>query len=62
MTPTVSALPGGPEGRRYRAWDGTVWLDPDSRDVHNHTHPTGSVHAFAQLCWNDDEQWGPAVG
>ena len=44
--------------QQYRAWDGSVWSDRDSRDVHNHTHPLGGVRAFAPMSWNDDEQWG----
>ena len=49
MTQDAPALSGGPNGRRFRAWDGTLWDDRDSRDVHNHTHPTGGVHTFAAV-------------
>ena len=58
MTQDVPALPEVPDGRRYRAWDGSVWSDRDSRDVHNHTHPAGGVPGFAPVSWNDDELWG----
>ncbi len=58
MTPDVPALTEGPEDSRYRAWDGSVWPDRDSRDVHNHTHPTGAAQPFAPLSWGDDERWG----
>lgn len=55
MTQDAPALPGDRDIRRYTAWDGTVWTDRDSRDVHNHTHPTGGVHAFARLHWTADD-------
>jgi hypothetical protein len=58
MTQDVPALPGGSDGDRYRAWDGTMWPDPDSREVHNHTHPTGGVHTFASLSWTSGDRWG----
>ena len=50
MTRDAEALPGGADCRRYRAWDGTLWNDRDSRDVHNHTS------------WTDDGQWGSIKG
>lgn len=62
MTPDVPATPGDPHGRRYRAWDGTLWNDRDSRDVHNHTHPTSGGRAFSPLSWTDDDQWGSITG
>jgi hypothetical protein len=62
MTQAGEAHPGGSGGRRYRAWDGTLWNDRDSRDVHNHTHPTGGVHTFTPLSWTDDDQWGSIKG
>jgi hypothetical protein len=62
MTQDGEAHPGGSGGRRYRAWDGTLWNDRDSRDVHNHTHPTGGVHTFTPLSWTDDDQWGSIKG
>jgi hypothetical protein len=37
MTEDVPAPPGGPDVRRDRAWDGTLWPDRGSRDVQNHT-------------------------
>jgi len=55
-------LLGSLDGRRYRAWDGTVWSDRDSRDVHNHTHPAGGVHGFAPLPWTEDDLWGSITG
>ena len=58
MTQDDPALHGVLDGRRYRAWDGSVWSDRDSRDVHNHTHPSGGVRGFAPVSWNDDERWG----
>jgi hypothetical protein len=58
MTQDVPALSGVLDGRQYRAWDGSVWPDRDSRDVHNHTHPAGGVPGFAPMSWKDDERWG----
>jgi hypothetical protein len=62
MTQDAVALPGGSDARRYRAWDGTLWNDRDSRDVHNHTHPTGGPRTFGPLSWTDDDQWGSIKG
>jgi hypothetical protein len=62
MTQDGEALPGGSDGRRYRAWDGTVWPDRDSRNVHNHTHPTGGVPTFTPLPWTDNDEWGSIKG
>jgi hypothetical protein len=62
MIQDIPALPGRSDGDRYRAWDGTVWPDPDSRDVHNHTHPLGGAHTFAPLSWTYDGRWGSIKG
>jgi hypothetical protein len=54
--------PARHDGRRFRAWDGTLWNDRDTRDVHNHTHPTGGGHPFKALAWTDDDRWGSIKG
>jgi hypothetical protein len=58
MTQDIPSPAGGSGGRRYRAWDGSVWPDRDSRDVHNHTHPNRAKHTFVPMPWSDDDLWG----
>ncbi len=58
MASDVPALPGVPDGRQYRAWDGALWNDRDRRDVHSHTHRPCGPHAFSPLTWIDDGHWG----
>jgi hypothetical protein len=62
MTQDVPPPPSGFDAARYRAWDGTMWPDPDSRDVHNHTHPTGGIRRFVPLSWTSDGWWGSIKG